>query len=99
MAEKKQTTESIASEQVATPTQQGRPCPKDCRKCSWMQQVCCSSMMSFQMFEVMNGIITRLDLQSQRIFELEQRIPSIQSTDAELVAPEPIHGNLFDNQD
>ena len=96
MAEKNPTA-GVAAEHVATPqsqTQQARPCPKDCRKCSWPQQICCSAMMSFQMFEVMNSVITRIDLQSQRIYELEQRLTAIQSAEAELAAPAPIQGGF-----
>lgn len=96
MAEKNPTA-SVAAEHVATPQSQppqARPCPKDCRKCSWTQQICCSAMMSFQMFEVMNSVITRIDLQSQRIYELEQRLTAIQSAEAELAAPAPIQGGF-----
>lgn len=101
MAEKNPTTVGVAAEPAATPqpqTQQARPCPKDCRRCSMAQQICCSSMMSFQMFEVMNSVITRLDLQSQRIYELEQRLTAIQSAEAELAAPAPIQGDLFEEE-
>lgn len=101
MAEKNPTTAGVTQEPGATPQpqQQARPCPKDCRRCSMAQQICCSSMMSFQMFEVMNNVITRLDLQSQRIYELEQRLTAIQSAEAELAAPAPIQGDLFDSQE
>jgi len=102
MAEKNPTTAGVTQEPAAAPqpqTQQARPCPKDCRRCSMAQQICCSSMMSFQMFEVMNNVITRLDLQSQRIYELEQRLTAIQSAEAELAAPAPIQGDLFDSQE
>jgi hypothetical protein len=73
---------------AAAPQQQLRPCPKDCRKCSMAQQMCCSAMLSFQMYDVMNSVIQRIDLQSQRIADLETRLQSIQSTEAELSAPE-----------
>ncbi len=76
-----------------------RPCPKDCRRCSMQQQICCSSMLSFQSFEVMNSIIQRLDIQSQRIAELEQRISAIQNTEAELSSPLPFKGDLFAGQE
>lgn len=72
-----------------------RPCPKDCRKCSWQQQVCCASLLSFQAFEVMNSIIQRLDIQSQRIADMETRISAIQSTETELAAPCVTQGSLF----
>lgn len=55
--------------------------------------------MTFDSFEVMNNVITRLDLQSQRIYELEQRLTAIQSAEAELAAPAPIQGDLFDSQE
>lgn len=76
-----------------------RPCPKDCRRCSWQQQICCASMLSFQSFEVMNSMIQRLDIQSQRIAELEAKIASIQSSDAELSSPLPFQGDLFAEQE
>jgi hypothetical protein len=76
-----------------------RPCPKDCRRCSWQQQICCASMLSFQSFEVMNGIIQRLDIQSQRIADLEAKIAAIQNTEAELSSPLPFQGDLFAGQE
>ena len=72
-----------------------RPCPKDCRKCSMAQQICCSSMMSFQMFGVMNAMIQRLDAQAQKIADFEKRLKAIQSSEAELASPLPIQGELF----
>lgn len=51
--------------------------------------------MSFQMFEVMNGVIQRLDAQTQHIAELEKRIASIQSSEAEFISPSPVEGSLF----
>lgn len=77
------------------PVQQGRPCPKDCRRCSMQQQICCASMLSFQAFEVMNGMIQRLDIQSQRIADLEAKLAAIQNTEAELSSPLPFQGDLF----
>lgn len=78
---------------------QARPCPKDCRRCSMQQQICCASMLSFQAFDVMNGIIQRLDIQSQRITELESRIADMQPADVELSSPIPFQGDLFTGQD
>ena len=78
---------------------QGRPCPKDCRRCPMAQQICCASMLSFQMYDVMNVVIHRLDAQQQTIAELSERLSAIQSSEAELSAPLPIHSDLFDNQD
>lgn len=72
-----------------------RPCPKDCRRCSMQQQVCCSSMLSFQMFEVMNSVIQRLDAQTQQITGLERRLQAIQGTESELSSPQPVQGDLF----
>ena len=72
-----------------------RPCPKDCRRCSMQQQICCASMLSFQAFEVMNGMIQRLDIQSQRIADLEAKLAAIQNTEAELSSPLPFQGDLF----
>lgn len=77
---------------------QPRPCPKDCRMCSMQQQICCSSILSFQAFEVMNGMIQRLDIQSQRIADLEAKIGAIQSAEGELSSPIPFQGDLFAGQ-
>ena len=74
---------------------QGRPCPKDCRRCPMAQQVCCASMLSFQAFEVMSTIIQRLDIQSQHLAEFEERLAAIQPPEAELAAPAPMQGDLF----
>lgn len=84
--------------QTGKQAQQARPCPKDCRKCPMSQQICCASMLSFQMFEVMNIVIQRLDIQSQRIAEVESRLSAIQSSEAELAAP-IIEGDLFQEGD
>ena len=70
--------------------QQGRPCPKDCRRCSMQQQICCASMLSFQAFDVMNSIMLKLDSQSLRIEELEERFSSMQGGDTELTTPIPL---------
>jgi len=72
-----------------------RPCPKDCRKCSWMQQVCCSSMMSFQMFGVMNAMMEKIDAQSAKIAELSGRIAALEISGTELSEPTPVQGDLF----
>lgn len=55
--------------------------------------------MSFLMFEVMNGVINRLDRQSQHISDLEKRLTAIQNTEAELSSPVPLQGDLFDSQE
>lgn len=75
--------------------QQSRPCPKDCRKCSMQQQVCCASMLSFQSFEVMSSIIRRIDHQQHTIDVLTERINAIQNTEAELSSPVPLQGDPF----
>ena len=83
---------------AAAPQQQqrqARPCPRDCTKCGYQQHIFCAARMSFQMFEVMNGVIQRLDIQSQRISDLEQRIAAIQSSEAEFSSPLPVEGDLF----
>lgn len=38
-----------------------RVCPKDCRMCSMQQQTFCSAQMSFNMFDVLSNVITKLD--------------------------------------
>ena len=100
-AQQRPPVQSVAAPQQPLPNHpasqqaKARPCPKDCRKCSMQQQICCSSLLSFQSFEVMNNIIQRLDAQSQRIEELEERLKAIQSSEAELSSPVPFQGDLF----
>lgn len=77
------------------PAVQARPCPKDCRRCSMQQQVCCASMLSFRSFDVMNSILLKLDTQSLRISELEERLKNMQGGDTELSAPIPFQDDLF----
>ena len=69
---------------------QGRPCPKDCRKCPMAQQICCASMLSFQMYDVMDAVIRRIDAQAVRMDELSKRLEAMQSSEAELSSPTPI---------
>lgn len=97
MAEQDNNTQQPAGAQPAAAPQQrqARPCPKDCTKCGYQQHAYCAARMSFQMFDVMNGVIQRLDIQSQRIADLEQRLASIQSTEAEFSSPLPMEGDLF----
>ena len=96
MAELENNTQQPAGSQPsAAPQRQGRPCPKDCTKCGYQQHAFCAARMSFQMFDVMNGVIQRLDIQSQRIADLEQRIAAMQSSEAEFISPSPIEGDLF----
>lgn len=85
-----QTKKNVGNQQA-----QGRPCPKDCTKCGYQQHAFCAARMSFQMFEVMNGIIQRLDIQSQRLADLEAKIAAIQSAEAEFSSPLPMEGDLF----
>lgn len=80
---------------AAAMQRQARPCPKDCTKCGYQQHAYCAARMSFQMFEVMNGVIQRLDAQSQQIAALEQRIAALQSSEAEFSSPLPMEGDLF----
>ena len=75
--------------------QQGRPCPRDCRKCPMAQQICCASMLSFQMYDVMSVVIRRLDMQAERIDELSKRLEAIQSSEAELSSPTPMDTSGF----
>lgn len=97
MAEQDNNTQQPAVAQPAAAPQQrqARPCPKDCTKCGYQQHAYCAARMSFQMFDVMNGVIQRLDIQSQRIADLQQRLASIQSTEAEFSSPLPMEGDLF----
>lgn len=97
MAEQENRNQQPAGMQPAAEQQQrqARPCPKDCTKCGYQQHAFCAARMSFQMFEVMNGVIQRLDAQTQHIAELEKRIASIQSSEAEFISPSPVDGSLF----
>ena len=101
MAEQVANTQQPAGPQVKVSDQMAstRPCPKDCRKCSWMQQVCCSSMMSFQMFGVMNAMMERIDAQSKVIADLSGRIATLEMSATELAAPMPMQGELFPSQE
>ena len=89
------TQQPAGAQPAAAPQRQARPCPKDCTKCGYQQHAFCAARMSFQMFEVMNGIIQRLDIQSQRLADLEQRIQALQSSEAEFSSPLPMEGDLF----
>lgn len=89
------TQQPAGAQPAAAMQRQARPCPKDCTKCGYQQHAYCAARMSFQMFEVMNGVIQRLDAQSQHIAELEQRIAALQSSEAEFSSPLPVEGDLF----
>lgn len=80
--------------QAAGSQMQTRPCPKDCRKCSMAQQICCSSILSFRMYDVMNNMIQRLEAQTAVIADMAGRLAALQS-EAELAAPQPVEGALF----
>ena len=80
---------------AAAMQRQARPCPKDCTKCGYQQHAYCAARMSFQMFEVMNTVIQRLDAQSRQMAEIEQRIAAMQSPEAELSSPLPVGNDLF----
>ena len=101
MAEQVTNTQQPAGPQVKVSDQMAsaRPCPKDCRKCSWMQQVCCSSMMSFQMFGVMNAMMEKIDAQSKVIADLSGRIAALEISGTELTSPMPVQGELFPAQE
>lgn len=90
MTEQENKIQQPAGAQPAAPQQQTRPCPKDCRKCPMAQQICCASMLSFQMYDVMNTVIKRLDAQAVRMEELSRRLDAIQSSEGELSSPTPI---------
>ena len=80
---------------AAPQARQARPCPKDCSKCTMAHQIYCTAKMTFDSFNVFSQIIQRLDIQSQRIADLEQRIAAIQSAEAEFSSPSPVEGDLF----
>lgn len=93
--EKENTQQTTGTKKTETPAPQPRPCPRDCTKCGFQQHAFCAARMSFQMFEVMNNVIHRLDTQAQRLDDLERRIASIQSAEAELISPLPVQNDLF----
>ena len=93
-ATKPEGVQTPVSNQMGSP----RPCPKDCRRCSMAQQICCSSMMTFQMFGVMNAMMEKIDAQSKVIADLSGRIAALQMTDTDLTSPMPIQGDLFADQ-
>lgn len=80
------------------PGAQARPCPKDCGKCTMAHQIYCTAKMTFDSFSVMSVIIQRIDLQSQRIAELEQRIQALQPAESEFSSPLPMESDLFDGK-
>ena len=51
--------------------QKARVCPKDCRRCTFHQQVFCASQMSFNAFEVMNEILKRIDELGAKVQKLQ----------------------------
>ena len=96
-----QTTQAPAPQQEGVQTPAGnqlgnpRPCPKDCRRCSMQQQICCASMLSFQMYDVMNSVIQRLDTQTQTIGSQSQVIAEqSQRIDAQSQRIEEIESRL-----
>jgi hypothetical protein len=47
-------------------------------------------MLSFQMYDVMNAVIRRIDAQAVRMDEISKRLDAIQSAEGELSSPTPI---------
>jgi uncharacterized coiled-coil protein SlyX len=59
------------------------------------QQICCASMLSFQMYDVMNSVIQRLDTQTQTIGSQSQVIAEqSQRIDAQSQRIEEIESRL-----
>ena len=77
--------------------QQARPCPKDCSKCSFQQHAFCAAKMSFDAFTVMSAMLQKLDAQAAVIADMAVRLKAIESAEAELAAPAPVQGDLFDH--
>ena len=84
-----------SKQQPQTAAGQARPCPKDCSKCTMAHQIYCTAKMTFDSFSVMNVIIQRIDVQSSRIAELEQRIEAMQPGATDFSSPLPLEGDLF----
>lgn len=91
--------QSAAAPQPQQPVQQqqARPCPKDCSKCSFQQHAFCAAKMSFDAFTVMSAILQKLDAQAAVIADMAVRLKAIESAEAELAAPAPVQGDLFDH--
>ena len=94
--------EQVVAQPAAAQQPQGRPCPKDCSKCTWGHQIYCTAKMTFDSFSVMNAIIQRLDAQtakidaqSAKIAELSGRIAAIESEQSEFATPMPMQSELF----
>lgn len=90
-----QSQNSNTQQPAAAVQRQARPCPRDCSKCGYQQHAYCAASMLLQMFEVMNGVVRRLDAQSQQVAALEQRLAAMQSSEAEFSSPLPMEGDLF----
>ena len=93
MAENKNNSSASGNPVAEKGQPQGRPCPKDCRRCPMPQQICCAAMLSFQAFDVMNGIIQRLNAQAQCLADFEAKLEAIQSSEADLSAPCVLSGD------
>ena len=91
--------QSAAAPQPQQPVQQqqARPCPKDCSKCGFQQHAFCAAKMSFDAFTVMSAILQKLDAQAAVIADMAVRLKAIESAEAELAAPAPVQGDLFDH--
>ena len=94
--QERQQVQQPAQPEAPTPQKQqqsqGRPCPKDCRRCTMYQQICCASMLSFQSFEVMDAIIKRLDDGARRMEALEEKLSRMNAPEGELTSPLPFQG-------
>lgn len=59
---------------------QARACPKDCRQCGMVQQMFCSTDLTFKSYEIMSRIYQRLE-------QLESKMAIMQGSASELVSP------------
>lgn len=74
----------MATENTTTLPQRG--CPKDCRRCSYVQQMFCAAQLSFDAFGVMNSIYTKLDEIEAKVKSLCDEMDALHPAD-ELVSP------------
>lgn len=86
---------SAGAQPAAAPQPQGRPCPKDCSRCSFQQHAFCAAKMSFDAFTVMSAMLQKIDAQATVIADMAVRLKAIENAEAELAAPQPIEGDLF----
>ena len=62
-------------------------CHGDCIKCSFQQRVYCASYMARNNYAMIESVLAKLDSMQSEIENMNIRINSIQSNEAELIKP------------